>query len=180
MKLGIIAEELFTIRPNIFAWKSDDKTMSYNINSHINTPSIQCQVQEGAKLPQRAHATDAGADLFAWFEDETQEIEIAPNEQKLVDTGIAVKIPVGYVGLIYNRSSQGKKGITIPHSVGVIDSDYRGNLKVLLKNTSDKAYTITRSDRIAQLVIQPVVLANFHDAWNDTERGTGGFGSTGL
>lgn len=179
MNIGFIARELTEIKPALFIW-ANDETMIYNINTHMHTPSISCQVQEGASLPKRAHATDAGADLFAWFKDETSEIEIAPNEQKLVDTGIAVKIPQGYVGLIYNRSSQGKQGITIPHSVGVIDSDYRGNLKVLLKNTSDKAYVITRGDRIAQLVIQPVVLANFFDAWNDTERGTGGFGSTGL
>ena len=180
MRIGVIAQEVASLVPNAFVWKSDDRTMNYNINNQLHTPSIPCQVQPGAKLPQRAHATDAGADLFAWIDGETEEIEIAPNEQKLVDTGIAIKIPSGYVGLIYNRSSQGKKGITIPHSVGVIDADYRGNLKVLLKNISDKAYIITRGDRIAQLVVQPVVLTSFHDAWNDTERGTGGFGSTGL
>ena len=154
--------------------------MNYNINYDGRTnPVIHCQVQPGAKLPKRAHETDAGADLFAWFEDGTEEITIVPNEQKLVDTGIAVKIPRGFVGLIYNRSSQGKQGITIPHSVGVIDSDYRGNLKVLLKNISDKPYVIERGSRIAQLVVQPVVLTDYTDIWNDTERGTGGFGSTG-
>jgi dUTP pyrophosphatase len=81
---------------------------------------------------------------------------------------------------VYNRSSQGKKGIVIPHGVGVIDSDYRGNLKVLLKNISDDPYKISTGDRIAQLVIQPVVLVTFKDIWNDTQRGTGGFGSTGT
>ena len=135
---------------------------------------IACQLQPGAVLPQRAHPTDAGADLCA-----LDAHEIYPGEQKLVDTGVAVKIPEGFVGLIYNRSSQGKKGITIPHSVGVIDSDYRGNLKVLLKNISEDPYLIVAGDRIAQLVIQPVVLADFYDSWNDTQRGTGGFGSTG-
>ena len=149
-------------------------------NDPLRSPVIDCQVQPGAKLPKRAHPTDAGADLFAFMEDQSQEIEILPNEQKLIDTGIAVKIPRGFVGLIYNRSSQGKQGITIPHSVGVIDSDYRGNLKVLLKNISGKPYSIAPGDRIAQLVIQPVVLVDFRDAWNDTERGTGGFGSTGT
>ena len=144
-------------------------------------PTLECQVQPGAQLPQRAHATDAGADLFAWFpEDIHAEIEIYPGEQKLVDTGIAIKIPEGYGGFIFNRSSQGKKGITIPHSVGVIDSDYRGNLKVLLKNISDDPYKISAGDRIAQLVIMPVLLPAFVDAWNDTSRGTGGFGSTGT
>ena len=137
-------------------------------------PKIQCQVQPGARLPERQHRTDAGADLFA-----LESYEIYPGEQKLVDTGIAVKIPENFVGLIYNRSSQGKRGITIPHSVGVIDSDYRGNLKVLLKNIGEDPYKISVGDRIAQLVIMPVLLPEFKDIWNDTQRGTGGFGSTG-
>jgi dUTP pyrophosphatase len=135
---------------------------------------LECMVQPGARLPQRAHPTDAGADLFA-----LEAHEIYPEEQKLVDTGIAIKIPEGYGGFIFNRSSQGKKGITIPHSVGVIDSDYRGNLKVLLKNISEDPYKIEVGDRIAQLVIMPVLLPEFRDTWNDTQRGTGGFGSTG-
>ena len=142
-------------------------------------PQIQCLLSHGAQLPKRAHSTDAGADLFAWFEDDTQEIEIYPGEQKLVDTGVAVKIPVGFAGFVYNRSSQGKKGISIPHSVGVIDSDYRGNIKVILKNIGEDPYKIERGDRIAQLVIQEVALASFTDIWNDTSRGSGGFGSTG-
>jgi dUTP pyrophosphatase len=135
---------------------------------------LECMVQPGAQLPKRAHPTDAGADLFAF-----DSHEIYPGEQKLVDTGIAIKIPEGYGGFIFNRSSQGKKGITIPHSVGVIDSDYRGNLKVLLKNIGEDPYVIQRGDRIAQLVIMPVLLVEFKDSWNDTQRGTGGFGSTG-
>lgn len=151
--------------------------MTYDINRYAESsklPRINCLVEPGAKLPQRAHPNDAGADLFS-----LDAHDIEPGTQALVDTGIAVKIPVGYVGLIYNRSSQGKKGITIPHSVGVIDSDYRGRLKVLLKNTSDQLYEINPGDRIAQLVIQPIVITEFVDCWNDTERGTGGFGSTG-
>jgi len=138
-------------------------------------PQIACQLQPGARLPERQHPSDAGADLFS-----LENYEIYPNEQKLIDTGIAIKIPRGFAGFIFNRSSQGKKAITIPHSVGVIDSDYRGNLKVLLKNNSEDPYKITAGDRIAQLVIQRVELPTFYDAWNDTQRGTGGFGSTGT
>ena len=138
------------------------------------TQELECMVQPGAQLPKRAHDSDAGADLFA-----CENHEIYPGEQKLVDTGIAIKIPEGYGGFIFNRSSQGKNGITIPHSVGVIDSDYRGNLKVLLKNIGEDPYKISAGDRIAQLVIMPVLLAKFKDIWNDTKRGTGGFGSTG-
>jgi dUTP pyrophosphatase len=137
-------------------------------------PVIECKTDDAAYLPCRAHATDAGADLKS-----TENCEIYPGEQKLIDTGVAVKIPEGYAGFVFNRSSQGKKGITIPHSVGVIDSDYRGNLKVLLKNISQTAYLVEPGDRIAQLVVQRVELPTFRDAWNDTQRGTGGFGSTG-
>ena len=148
----------------------------YFINSgdRIPEPVIDCQLQPGAHLPQRAHPSDAGADLRA-----LEAHEIYPGEQKLVDTGVAVKIPRGFAGFIFNRSSQGKKGITIPHSVGVIDSDYRGNLKVLLKNISEDPHLVQPGDRIAQLVVQRVELPTFRDAWNDTQRGTGGFGSTG-
>jgi dUTP pyrophosphatase len=142
--------------------------------NYTTQPTVDCQLQPGARLPERAHPTDAGADLFA-----LESHEIYPGEQKLVDTGVAVKIPPGFAGFIFNRSSQGRRGITIPHSVGVIDADYRGNLKVVLKNISEDPYLIQAGDRIAQLVIQRVELPAFRDSWNDTQRGTGGFGSTG-
>ena len=135
---------------------------------------IKCLAEDPAFLPKRANPTDAGADLMS-----TQDLEIYPGEQKLVDTGVAVKIPEGYAGFVFNRSSQGKRGITIPHSVGVIDADYRGNIKVILKNLGEDPYEIKRGDRIAQLVLVPVLLVEFEDIWNDTQRGTGGFGSTG-
>lgn len=154
---------------------------NYDINAYIRggevRPSLHCKLEAGAHLPQRAHPTDAGADLHAWLPDGA--LEIYPGEQKLVDTGVAIKIPEGFAGFVYNRSSQGKKGISIPHSVGVIDSDYRGNIKVLLKNNSEDPYKIEHGDRIAQLVVQRVELVSFVDVWNDTQRGTGGFGSTG-
>ena len=140
----------------------DPLTMTY--------PKLKCLVEDKAFLPKRANPTDAGADLMS-----LDTLEIYPGEQKLVSTGVAVKIPEGYAGFIFNRSSQGKKGITIPHSVGVIDSDYRGNIKVILKNISEDPYKIQRGDRIAQLVIQEVTLATFTDIWNDTDRGSGGF-----
>jgi len=139
------------------------------------TQEITCQLESKEFLPRRANRTDAGADLMS-----KEDLEIYPGEQKLVGTGVATKIPEGYAGFVFNRSSQGKKGITIPHSVGVIDADYRGEIKVLLKNISDDPYKISRGDRIAQLVIMPVLLPDFVDVWNDTERGTGGFGSTGT
>jgi len=150
-------------------------TIGYNPSIMTYSNVLECQLKPGAKLPERAHYDDAGADLFSY-----EDLEIYPNEQKLVDTGIAIKIPHGFAGFVYNRSSQGKKGITIPHSVGVIDSGYRDTIKVLLKNIGDDPYKITAGDRIAQLVIQKVELVGFKDIWNDSSRGIGGFGSTGT
>jgi dUTP pyrophosphatase len=135
---------------------------------------VECRVDNAAYLPKRANPTDAGADLRS-----TEAFELFPGESKLVDTGVAVKIPEGFAGLVFNRSGQGKKQIILLNGVGVIDSDYRGNIKILLKNISDNKYKIEIGDRIAQLVIMPVILCDFIDSWNDTERGTGGFGSTG-
>lgn len=146
-------------------------------------PNIQIKLEDTRLSPFRAHPSDAGADLMS-----KEDVGIYPGEQKLIDTGVAIKIPVGHVGLIFNRSSQGKVGIQIANGTGIIDSDYRGNLKVLLKNTSDEPYFITAfTSRIAQLVITPIILPQFvawdstKDApWEDTERGIGGFGSTGV
>jgi dUTP pyrophosphatase len=133
-------------------------------------------------MPKRAHPTDAGADLIS-----IREYHLAPGEQKLFDTGVAVQIPPGMVGLIFNRSSQAKTGVQIPNSVGVIDADYRGNLMVMLRNTGTAYYTIKAFDtRIAQLVVVPIWLPTFteypgsDEDWVNTKRGTGGFGSTGV
>jgi dUTP pyrophosphatase len=131
-------------------------------------------------IPVRVHPWDAGADLKS-----SEYHTLSPGEQHMYDTGVAIAIPPSFVGLVFNRSSQGKKGITIPNSVGVIDSEYRGNIKVLLRNDSNAHYTVNILDRIAQLVIVPIVVPVLEqyegdpDDWNDTVRGTGGFGSTG-
>lgn len=132
--------------------------------------------------PYRAHASDAGADLFS-----KESIVIYPDDQYMVDTGVSIKIPLGYAGFIFNRSSQGKVRVQIANGTGIIDSDYRGNIKVILVNNGVDPYIITKYEtRIAQLVIMPVILGEFETwhisdgtLWNDTERGTGGFGSTG-
>ena len=140
---------------------------------------ILVRLNDVRAMPVRAHPTDAGADLFSM-----DSLDIYSGETKLIDTGVSVRIPTGYVGLIYNRSSQGKIHVVIPHSVGVIDSDYRGVIKVLLMNQGEDPYKITRFDtRIAQLVITPILLPEFKGwadtgKWDDTERGVGGYGST--
>ena len=152
------------------------------IPKHMQVP-IKIKLEDPKLHPLRAHPTDAGADLFS-----NAEIAIYPGEQKMIDTGVAIKIPVGFAGFIFNRSSQGRLGIQIANGTGIIDSDYRGNLKVLLKNTGNEPYFIyPYTSRIAQLVISPVVLAAFihwdatiDSVWEDTDRGTGGFGSTGV
>jgi dUTP pyrophosphatase len=150
------------------------------INTYLTgasiTQTISCKTDDRQYLPRRQHATDAGADLVS-----SETVDIYPGEQRMIDCGVAVKIPAGYAGFVFNRSSQGKLGITIPHGVGVIDSDYRGNIKVILKNTGLNPYKIVAAEtRIAQLVIMPVLLVDFVDSWNDTTRGIGGFGSTGI
>ena len=137
-------------------------------------------LSDSRAMPKRAHESDAGADLIS-----TESLVLEVGKSVLIDSGVSMEIPVGYVGLVYNRSSQGKLEISIPNSVGVIDSSYRGNIKIRLKNNGSSAYVITAFDtRVAQLVIAPIWLGTFVETtktpeqWVDTDRGTGGFGST--
>lgn len=132
-------------------------------------------------LPTRAHQWDAGADLKS-----TVDTSIPPGAMRVVDTGVSVKIPVGYVGLVFSRSSMGKAQVTLANSVGVIDESYRGNIKVMIQNNSpDNYYEIKKGDRICQLVVIPVIFPEILEYtgpleyWNDTARGQNGFGSSG-
>lgn len=137
------------------------------------------KIDDNAAPPERATSGSAGYDLCACI---GEPVTINPRERTLITTGIAMAIPEGHVGLIFGRSGLGvKHGITLPNGVGVIDSDYRGQIHVALVNHSDMPYTINSGDRIAQLCIMPVVLAEFTlaKALDDTERSTNGFGSTG-
>ena len=137
------------------------------------------KININAKLPFKATEGSAGADLFACIE---SEIIIKPGKTNMIPVGIAVEIPVGFGGFIFPRSSLGcKYGITLPNCVGVIDSDYRGELCVPLINLGSADFVIQNGDRIAQLVILPVENAEYEDAseLSDTVRGKGGFGSTG-
>lgn len=138
------------------------------------------------KLDKNAHAPTygsdfaAGADLYALTNGET--VTFAPGETKLIHTGIAMEIPTGYAGLIYARSGIAtKRGLAPANKVGVIDSDYRGELMVSLHNHSNAPQEIADGERIAQLVIAPFLTAEFSecDDLTDTARGAGGFGSTG-
>ena len=136
------------------------------------------KLDERAIVPTYGTDYSAGADLYAILD---EDLEIKPNESKMISTGLSMAIPDGYVGLIYARSSLGcKKGLTPANKVGVIDSDYRGEVKVCLYNHSNEIQIITPSERIAQIVFTPYIKVNFYetDVLSDTNRGTGGFGST--
>ncbi len=133
-----------------------------------------------AVIPTYGTEFSAGADLYACM-DET--VTFKPGETRLIKTGLAMEIPVGYAGLIYARSGLAtKKGLAPANKVGVIDADYRGEIMVALHNHSTVETTVEPGERIAQMVITPFLAANFisADELNDTTRGTGGFGSTGT
>lgn len=137
------------------------------------------KLDPGAILPMRAHAGDAGADLYA-----VEEVTLAPGERALVGTGIAIALPMGTVGLIHPRSGlAAKHGLTIVNAPGTVDAQYRGELKVCLLNTDrTEPFTVTPGMRIAQLVVERVELVEFveADVLEETERGEGGYGSTGT
>ena len=130
-------------------------------------------LNENAKAPTYGSSCSAGADLYACLD---SEVFILPHETVMIPTGVAMEIPDGYVGLAC------KKGLAPANKVGVIDSDYRGEIMVALYNHSDLERKILPSERIAQIVITPYVRANFSvvSVLSDTERGNGGFGSTGM
>lgn len=137
------------------------------------------KLNPNATLPTYGSEFAAGADLYACI-DTPQTFQ--PGETILIPTGIAMEIPVGYAGLIYARSGlASKKGLAPANKVGVIDSDYRGEIMVALHNHGTQPVSIDPQERIAQLVITPYLTASFQPVseLNDTLRGKGGFGSTG-
>lgn len=132
-----------------------------------------------ATIPTYGSEYAAGADLYACLDGE---VTIAPHATVVIPTGIAMELPVGYAGLIYARSGLAtKKGLAPANKVGVVDCDYRGEVKVALHNHGEVAQTVTCGERVAQLVIAPYITANFEvvDELSETVRGAGGFGSTG-
>lgn len=137
------------------------------------------KLRENALLPTYGSAEAAGADLYACLE---EPVTIAPGETVFIPTGLATEIPKSCAGLIYARSSLGaKRGLAPANKVGVIDSDYRGEISVALHNHGSVPQVINPQDRIAQLLITPVLTPPYQEAeeLSDTHRGTGGFGSTG-
>ena len=137
------------------------------------------KLNEKATVPTYGSEYAAGADLYAC---EEGDITIAPAETRLIHTGIAMEIPEGLVGLVYARSGlASKRGLAPANKVGVIDSDYRGEIMVALHNHGTEPQTIADGERIAQIVFAPFMTAEFTvaDELSDTVRGIGGFGSTG-
>lgn len=138
------------------------------------------RVREGAVLPTRASTGAAGYDLYACL---TEPVEIKPHDLCKIPTGVAIALPDEYtVGLIFARSGLGvKHGIAPANAVGVIDSDYRGEIMVGLCNSGSEPYVLSPGERFAQLVIMPVCNAELKETENlgETERGISGFGSTG-
>ena len=138
------------------------------------------KLNANAKLPLYGSQYAAGADLFACTDGD---IVIEPHCTVMIPTGLAIELPVGYAGFIYARSGlASKKGLAPANKVGVVDCDYRGEVKVALHNHGTVAQTISCGERIAQLVVAPYVTAQFEEAeeLSSTERGEGGFGSTGT
>ena len=144
----------------------------------MNTVRVK-KVRENAALPTYGSQWAAGADLYACLEGA---VTIAPHQTVMIPTGLALEVPVGCAGLIYARSSMGaKRGLAPANKVGVIDSDYRGEVMVALHNHGTVAQTVEHGERVAQLLITPVLTPAYEEAsqLSDTVRGVGGFGSTG-
>lgn len=136
------------------------------------------KLDKNAIIPTRGSACAAGYDLYSCMQ-----CEIPAGKTEKIKTGIAIELPTGYFGAIYARSGlAAKKGLRPANCVGVIDEDYRGEVIVALHNDSDEPQTISCGDRIAQLIIQPYAVVEIKevDGLSETDRGSGGFGSTGA
>lgn len=137
------------------------------------------KLTQTAIMPTRGSSFAAGYDLYA---DVCEEVEIEPFTTKMIGTGLSMEIPEGYFGGIFARSGLAcKEGLRPANCVGVVDSDYRGEFKVALHNDTDTLRHVEKGERIAQLVVMPFLPVTFDevDELEDTERGAGGFGSTG-
>ena len=150
------------------------------MNSTINTVSIPCTAAAGAGLPAYQTAGAAGADVCALL---AEPVTIPPLGRALIPTGLCFAIPRGYEIQVRPRSGlAAKNGVTVLNAPGTIDSDYRGEVKVILVNLGAEPFIVHNGDRIAQLVVAPVTTGAFTavECLDATERGAGGFGSTGV
>lgn len=138
------------------------------------------KLNDNAIIPTYGSEYAAGADLYACIDDD---LTILPGETRLIKTGLAIELPIGYAAFIYARSGlASKRGLAPANKVGVVDCDYRGEIMVALHNHSNTEQVVAKGERIAQMVIAPYITAEFDvvDELSDTVRGAGGFGSTGT
>lgn len=138
---------------------------------------LKVKANEGVPVPKHAKPGDAGMDLIA-----TADVLIWPHETEMVSTGLCVEIPDGYFGLVAPRSGfASKNGVSFANSIGVIDSGYRGEIKLPLHNLTEFPVSVNKGERVAQLIIIPFEFCNCIpvEELSVTERGTDGFGSTG-
>ena len=142
--------------------------------------TVKCVASKGAIIPEYKTAGAAGADLCALLD---SPLTIPAGRSAMVPTGLFFEIPEGYEVQVRPRSGlAAKNGVTVLNTPGTIDSDYRGEIKVILINLGQTDFTVNSGDRIAQMIIAPVIQASFTitDSLSETERGAGGFGSTGI
>ncbi len=142
--------------------------------------TINCTAMDGAIIPQYQTIEAAGADVCAFV---SEPIIIKSSDYAMIPTGLRFEIPQGFEIQVRPRSGLAAKfGVTVLNSPGTIDSDYRGEVKILLINHGKNDFTINNGDRIAQLIVAPVIQARFNEQkdLSETERGSGGFGSTGV
>lgn len=161
---------------NILIKSSVDLTFDMADNPRERIPVKIQKIRDDALLPEYAHPSDAGADIFA-----IEDVSIAPHKTEIVKTGLKVAIPAGYEIQIRPRSGLSlKTPLRIANAPGTIDSAYRGEVGVIIENTGNLTQTISKGDKIAQMVIAPVPMIVWEtvDALDDTDRGEGGFGST--
>ena len=146
----------------------------------MNKIEVKLVAQKGAVVPSYKTEGAAGADVCAFL---SESVTIAPGSFAMIPTGLFFEIPQGYEIQVRPRSGlAAKNGITVLNTPGTIDSDYRGELKIILINLGSSAFVVNNGERIAQIIVSPVTVANFTitDSLSDTERGEKGFGSTGV
>ena len=154
--------------------------MLIRYNNSMTKINIKVVAKEGAKLPLYKTSGAAGADICALLE---KPLVIESGKSAMVPTGLFFEIPQGYEVQIRPRSGlAAKNGVTVLNTPGTIDSDYRGEINVILINLGDKPFSVNSGDRIAQMLVAPVIQADFSivSSLEETERGAGGFGSTGV
>ena len=163
----------YTANTNTFSSPSTYKTSTQNYVGN----TVRIALAPTAVAPVYQTAGSVGSDLSC-----LDRVALMPNQPVMVDTGVSIAIPQGSAGLVYLRSSLALQGIVLCNGVGVIDPDYRGTIKMLLMNTCATTIVFNKGDRLAQLVITPVITPQFTvmTELDNTNRADGGFGSTGL